>query len=124
MADEMADWLTQARAGSQEALGHALEGSRPYLLAIAGRQLGRELQAKDGASDLVQQTFLEAQRDFARFEGTSEAELLAWLRHMLLHNVGKLRRRYRTGKRDPGLEIALADGSSPGAPEPAAGQST
>jgi RNA polymerase sigma-70 factor (ECF subfamily) len=105
-------WLPAARAGSREALGQALEACRGFLLAIAQRQLDPELQAKGGASDLVQQTFLEAQRDFAHFQGDSDAELLAWLRHLLLHNLGKFRRRYRTRKRRAAREVALDAGDS------------
>lgn len=101
-------WLVEARAGSREALGHVLDLCRRYLLLIAERQLGPELRAKGGASDLVQETFLEAQRDFARFYGDSEAELLAWLRTLLSHNIANFARRYReTGMRAVGREIPL-----------------
>jgi RNA polymerase sigma-70 factor (ECF subfamily) len=56
----------------------------------------------------VQETFLEAQRDFARFQGTTEAELLAWLRRLLLNNAGTFARRYRdTDKRAVNREVAL-----------------
>ena len=60
--------LAEARAGSQEALGKLLESFRAYLLLIAQCELDAELRAKGGASDLVQQTFLEGQRDFAQAE--------------------------------------------------------
>ena len=92
----------------------------PLPSARGGAQLDPEIQAKEGASDLVQQTFLEAQRDFAHFEGTSERELLAWLRHLLLHNAGKLQRRYRTRKRQAGREVALAADSASARHDPAA----
>src|SRR5215472_3181235 len=102
-APDGAGWLARARAGDREALGRALEVCRRYLLLIAERQLDDDLRAKGGASDLVQETFLEAQRDFARFEGTSPEELRAWLRQVLLHNVGAFTRRYRgTTKRAVG----------------------
>ncbi|HEV3120912.1 MAG TPA: sigma-70 family RNA polymerase sigma factor [Isosphaeraceae bacterium] len=106
--------LAAARAGSTEALGRVLETCRRYLLLVAERQLDPNLKAKGGASDLVQETFLEAQRDFGRFGGTSEAELLAWLRRLLLNNVGTFTRSYReTNKREVGREVPLqADGSS------------
>src|SRR5262249_3376165 len=95
-----AQWLGSARTGAREALGRALEGCRDYLLMVANKELDPQLQAKGGASDLVQQTFLEAQRDFGRFQGNSEDELLAWLRRLLLHNLADFTRRYRdTGKR-------------------------
>jgi RNA polymerase sigma-70 factor (ECF subfamily) len=115
LPDQTGQWLTAARAGSQEALGQALEACRGYLLLIAQRELGRELQAKGGASDLVQQTLLEACRDFARFPGASEAELLPWLRRLLLNNLADFTRHYRdTDKRRLDREVALDAGRSSG----------
>jgi RNA polymerase sigma-70 factor (ECF subfamily) len=110
---DVAQWLPAARAGSTAALGQALEACRGYLLTIANRQLDAALQAKGGPSDLVQETFLEAQRDFARFHGESGAELLAWLRQLLLHNLANFKRRYGTGKRRVGREVMLG-GDTPG----------
>jgi RNA polymerase sigma-70 factor (ECF subfamily) len=118
--------LPAARAGSAEALGQALEACRGYLLLIARRELGTDLQAKASASDLVQQTFLEAQCDFGRFRGETEAELLAWLRRLLLNNLGAFARDFRgTAKRAVHREVALpAEGVSGGpaddAPSPSA----
>jgi RNA polymerase sigma-70 factor (ECF subfamily) len=95
-----ADLLDDARAGSPAALGRALEACRAYLLLVAERELDPGLRAKGGASDLVQQTFLEAQQDFGRFHGASVEELRAWLRQLLLHNLANFARSYRrTGKR-------------------------
>jgi RNA polymerase sigma-70 factor, ECF subfamily len=108
-----ADHLPAARAGSREALGEALEACRAYLLRIANQGLDADLQAKGGASDLVQETFLEAHRDFARFQGSTEAELLAWLRCLLLNNVANFARSYRaTSKRAVGREVRLESGDS------------
>src|SRR5437588_9890039 len=120
-------YLPAARAGSSEALGQALEMCRNYLLLVAGQELDPELCAKGGASDLVQETFLEAQRDFAQFRGSSEAELLGWLRQSLLHNIANFKRRYRgTGKRAVGREVALQtdDSANAGGLEPAAASLT
>jgi RNA polymerase sigma-70 factor (ECF subfamily) len=117
LADDAIRRLAEARAGSGEALGEALEQCRQYLLLIAGKELDPELHAKGGASDLVQQTFLEAQCDFAQFHGTSEAELRAWLRQLLLHNVSNFTRRYRgTRKRAVHREVGIPadDSVSPG----------
>ena len=115
--DDAAHHLSAARAGSREALGQVLEACRAYLLRIANEGLADDLQAKGGASDLVQETFLEAQRDFARFQGKTEAELLAWLRCLLLNNVANFARGYReTGKRQVSREVPLEppDSSSVG----------
>jgi RNA polymerase sigma-70 factor (ECF subfamily) len=110
---DAAQQLPAARAGSREALGQVLEACRAYLLRIANEGIGADLQAKEGASDLVQETFLEAHRDFAHFQGNTEAELLAWLRCLLLNNVANFARAYRaTGKRQVGLEVPLETGDS------------
>src|SRR5262245_7270734 len=89
------EWLAAARAGSCEALGQALESCRGYLLCIAAERLPDGLGAKAGASDLVQQTFLEAQRDLPGFHGESDEEWRAWLRRLLLNNLANLVRDYQ-----------------------------
>src|SRR6516165_3274940 len=78
-ASDAERWLPAAQAGSKEALAQMLEACRGYLLLIATQELDPALRAKGGASDLVQETILEAFRDFGRFQG-GEEELLAWLR--------------------------------------------
>lgn len=117
-ARDAANLLAAARAGSREALGRALDTWRRYLLGVAERELEPDLRAKGGASDLVQETFLEAQRDFERFQGSSPEELRAWLRQVLLNNVGAFSRRFRnTSKRTISREVGLhGEGSttSPG----------
>jgi RNA polymerase sigma-70 factor, ECF subfamily len=112
-AGDAARWLAAAQAGSREALGQVLETFRGYLLLVANRELDPELRAKGGASDLVQDTFLEAQRDFGRFHGNSAEELRAWLRRLLLNNVANFTRQYRQrAKREVGREVPLEAGSS------------
>jgi RNA polymerase sigma-70 factor, ECF subfamily len=110
---ELAQSFAAARAGEREVLGQLLELCRGYLLLVAQRELDASLRGKGGASDLVQETFLEAQRDFAQFQGTSEAELLAWLRRILLNNLTNFTQRFRaTGKRAIGLEVGLGGAGS------------
>jgi RNA polymerase sigma-70 factor (ECF subfamily) len=112
-AGDMPNWLPAARAGSPEALGQALEACRNYLLLIADQELDQDVRAKGGASDLVQETFLEAQRDFAAFHGDSPAELRAWLRRLLLNNLANFTRGFRaTAKRQIAREVPLDAGSS------------
>jgi RNA polymerase sigma-70 factor (ECF subfamily) len=114
-------WLAAAAAGSVEALGQLFEACRPYLLLVANAEVGTDLQAKVAPSDLVQQTFLEGQRDFAGFRGRTEADLLAWLRQILLHNVANVRRHYRaTDMRQVGREVpvTVAGPLSDGQPSP------
>jgi RNA polymerase sigma-70 factor (ECF subfamily) len=105
--------LAAARGGDADALGRALEVYRDYLLAIADRELNPDLRAKGGASDLVQETCLHAQRDLAGFRGSTEEELRAWLRSLLEHRLAHFVRRYRaTQKRGLRREVALDAGDS------------
>jgi RNA polymerase sigma-70 factor (subfamily 1) len=82
---------------------------RSYLTLLARVQLGRDLRGKVDPSDLVQEAFLEAHRDFGGFRGRTEAELLAWLRRVLATGLADQVRRYRgTRQRDLRLERQLA----------------
>jgi RNA polymerase sigma-70 factor (ECF subfamily) len=112
-ADPFAGWLAAARAGSSEALGRALEACRGYLLLVAEQDLDPALRAKGGPSDLVQQTFLEAQAAFAHFRGGTEDELLTWLRQLLRNNLIDFTRHFRgTAMRDVGREVGLGAGDT------------
>jgi RNA polymerase sigma-70 factor, ECF subfamily len=101
--------LRLARAGDGTARGQLLELYRNYLALLARYQIGRRLRGKADASDLIQETFLEAYRDFAQFRGNTEAELVAWLRRILASNLANLVGRYcGTQRRDVRLERDLA----------------
>jgi RNA polymerase sigma-70 factor (ECF subfamily) len=100
--------LTQARAGDQRELGRLFESCRSYLGIIARTQMESWMQAKVDASDIVQETLLEAHRDFDRFQGNTAAEWLAWLRGILANNAADVVRKYRgTEKRQTRREIPL-----------------
>src|SRR5262245_11088886 len=103
--------LRQAKAGDGVALGNLLEQYRSYLGLLARLQITRRLQGKVDAADLVQETFLEAHQSFARFRGTTEKELVRWLRQILAANLVDLARRFLGSKRrDVCLERELGDG--------------
>ncbi len=72
--------LAMARAGHRPALGPLLELFRNDQSLMARLQVGRRLQGKIDPADLVQETFLEAHREFHQVRGRSEAELVRWLR--------------------------------------------
>lgn len=121
--------LAGAREGDEAQRERLFEACRSYLALIARTQVDGWLQAKADASDLVQQTLLEAHRGFDRFEGRTEAEWLAWLRKILRHNAADLVRHYRgTDKRQARREIPLRqpgdDSQAVGAPEPAGREPT
>jgi RNA polymerase sigma-70 factor (ECF subfamily) len=101
--------IALARSGQSVALGQLLECYRNYLTILARLQVGRKLQGKVDALDLVQEAFLEAHRDFGHFRGSSERELVAWLRRILTTNLANAIRHYHgTKRRDIQLERELS----------------
>jgi RNA polymerase sigma-70 factor (ECF subfamily) len=113
--DPIGSLILAAKRGETAALGMALESFRGYLLAVARGEMEPDLLAKGGASDLVQDAFLEAHRDFERFEGGDADDLCVWLRGILMHRLANFRRHYRqTEKRRIGREVALPP---PGGPQ-------
>jgi RNA polymerase sigma-70 factor (ECF subfamily) len=100
--------LHRARAGDVPSLGRLLELHRAYLIVLARVQIGRRLQGKVDASDVVQEAFLGACRDFVQFRGQTEKEFLAWLRQILASLLANLVRHYQgTQSRDIRLERQL-----------------
>jgi RNA polymerase sigma-70 factor (ECF subfamily) len=107
-ANDSDEMLVQARVNPQDGLGPLLEKHRSYLSLLARVQIGRRLQGKADSADLVQETFLEAHRHFALFQGRSAAEFAQWLRQILAARLAKLVRRYLgTKRRDVRLEQEL-----------------
>lgn len=92
---DIRDLLDAARRGAPDAIGRILEAARGHLLQLADRELPAELRAKVGPSDLVQETAVDAHRDFRQFTGTTPEECFAWLREILRHNVIDAVRHYR-----------------------------
>jgi RNA polymerase sigma-70 factor (ECF subfamily) len=104
--------MEAARVESGEAIVRLLEAYRPYLLALANEELQPALRAKEGASDLVQETIVKAQRDFEQFRGDGPAELVGWLKQILLNQIVDCTRRWKADKRSIERELSLDQGSS------------
>jgi RNA polymerase sigma-70 factor (ECF subfamily) len=110
---EIRERIAAARRGEPDAIGQIFEAARGHLLHCADRELPADLRAKIGPSDVVQETAVDMQRDFAHFAGTTAEELFAWLREILRHNLVDAVRHYRESlKRDVTREVSLA--SPPG----------
>ncbi len=108
-ADERQAVLEQARGGDAQAVGTLLEGYRPYVRVLVRAFKDERLQGKVGESDLIQDALLEAHRCFASFQGSTPAELAAWLRQIVIRSVGHTIRGFLgTEKRDVAREQAMA----------------
>jgi RNA polymerase sigma-70 factor, ECF subfamily len=102
--------LEQARQGDREALGRLLEAKRAALHRLAERQLDGRLAVRVDASDIIQQTFLEAHRSFQQFAGQDARQLTAWLEGILDHKIaGVIRDHALLQKRAVQRERSLDD---------------
>lgn len=109
---EQQQWFDEARSGSTAALGWLFETYQPDLLRIAEADEERLLRTKADGTDLVQQAFLEAHRDWPQFRGETPAELLTWLRQILHHKLANLSRWFHNPKRDVTREIPFSERTS------------
>jgi RNA polymerase sigma-70 factor, ECF subfamily len=99
--------LDEALGGDAEALGQLLEHYRAYLTVLAQRYLDQRVRGRLDAADIVQVTFLEAQRDLHQFRGRQIEELLGWLRNILRNNVASAHQKHLyTQKRSAGREVS------------------
>lgn len=100
--------LDRARQGSRSSLGSLLQQYRNYLTVLAATQIEKRLQPRVSPSDVVQETMLRAHKNFAQFRGTTEPELLAWLRQILVNNLAKfVEQHMMAARRDVRREVSI-----------------
>jgi len=82
---------------------------RSRLRLLVEIELSPRLRVKEDASDIVQQSLLEAHRDLPAYRGQTDAELYGWLKTILARNLLNVARHYRTQKCDLQREQPAAD---------------
>jgi RNA polymerase sigma-70 factor, ECF subfamily len=99
-----------AREGSNSSLGRLLTLYGNYLKLLVSAQMDGRLRARVSPSDVVQETFFEAHRDFAQFRGQSTAEFVAWLRKIVVNNILRVVEQHlHAEKRDVRREVSLQE---------------
>lgn len=91
---------------SDKSADQLLDRFRSYLLVLARMQLDDRPRQRIDASDIVQQTLLEAHQKRGQFQG-KESDLPAWLRVALANNIRDALRNLRRQKRDVARERSL-----------------
>ena len=111
--------LAAAINGDNSALGSLLTRFRPLLKIQAERKLDERLASRVDASDIVQITCLEVQRDLGKFRGVSVGEFVKWTKTILDNNVGQCVQQHIVAqKRSTNKERRLDDKKSPSAKSP------
>jgi RNA polymerase sigma-70 factor, ECF subfamily len=111
--------LERARAGDDTARERLFAMCRNYVAIAARAEMASWLKSKVDASDLVQQTMLEAHRGLANFRGTTEGEWLARLKQIMAHNATDYVRRYHgVEKRCTSREVSLTTSEDSERPQP------
>ncbi|MEZ6072643.1 MAG: sigma-70 family RNA polymerase sigma factor [Pirellulales bacterium] len=106
--DNFQSRLALARGGCDRTASEIVESFRKYLLLVANHRLPAEVRQKEGASDLVQNTIVEACNGIAKFVGSTPEEFQVWIRQILVHNVADAQRRYQISeKRQVSRELSL-----------------
>ena len=80
---------------------------RDYLRILARLQMHGRLRGKLDASDIVQQTILQAHDRRDQFRGGTEAEWLGWLRAILANVLGSITREFDAAARNVRRELSL-----------------
>lgn len=102
--------FTSAQQGSSSCLGQLLMLYTNYLKLLVATQLDSRLRARVSPSDIVQDTFFEAHRDFDQFRGQSTAEFVAWLRRIVLNNILRVVEQHVLAeKRDVRREVSIEE---------------
>lgn len=94
------------RSGNQS-IADLLSKYRPYLRLLAERRLDQAVGARLSASDVVQQTHLEAFRDCGLFRGDTEEQFVAWLKRILANNISQATQTHMARKRSVKRDRAL-----------------
>ena len=112
--ENVGQMLELARQGDSAAWVRLVRKYREYLKLLAQREINKRLKdirSKEDPSDVVQEALFKAYKHFGKFRGSSEEELIAWLRCILARCIATLVRRYfGTQKRDRRLEQELEVG--------------
>jgi RNA polymerase sigma-70 factor, ECF subfamily len=107
---EIENLFTSARQGSRSCLGRLLALYSNYLKLLVAAQLDQRLRGRVSPSDIVQEAFFEAHRDFNQFRGQSTAEFAAWLRRIVVNNILRVVEQHVLAeKRDVRREVSLEE---------------
>ena len=118
MTDDLDALVERARAGEREAYDLLFARAADRLLLFVRLRLGAGLAAKLEPTDVLQEVYLAAHADFARFEPRGSGSFLAWLCGIAQRRLGRLAEHHGLRHADAGpisrvLDLAHDDRTGP-----------
>ena len=112
MADNSCDTealLRRAREGGSDALGELILRYSGRLRAMVDLRLDRRLSGRVDASDVLQETFLDAARSFVQYRERPDRSFYVWLRCIAERRLVDIHRHHLgVQARDPRREVSLS----------------
>ena len=110
--------IERIKDGDREALSALFEKYRPRLAVLVHYRISPELRSFFEVDDIVQETFLEAFRDFDQFTYQSPGSFMSWLARISDHVMADLARSQGRQKRHAAEMLRFRSESNPSGPEP------
>jgi len=111
---ETSELLEQARQGDPKAVGDLLDHFRNRLRRMVALRMDRRLQGRIDASDVIQETYLEASSRLAEYLREPTMPFYIWLRFLTGQRLAMLHRHHLgIQARDAGREVSLYKGALP-----------
>ncbi len=108
MAGDTVELLQALKEGDRDALAPLFDRYRDQLQRIVESRLGGGLKKRVDASDVIQQSYVEAQNRIQHFVQDGSEPFFGWLRQIALQTLIDLHRRHvGTKKRDVRQEVSL-----------------
>jgi RNA polymerase sigma-70 factor, ECF subfamily len=99
--------LAQAGEGEEQAVNELIERHREALRRMVAGRMDRRMAARVDASDIVQETLVEAHRRLQEYIADGTMPFHLWLRHIARDRLIDAHRRHRAQRRDVGREQAM-----------------
>ncbi len=110
--------IERIKNGDREAFSALFEKHRPRLAVLIHYRLSPELRRFFEVDDILQETFLEAFRDFDQFTYQSPGSFMSWLVRISDHVMADLARSQGRQKRHAAQILRFRSESNPAGPEP------
>jgi RNA polymerase sigma-70 factor (ECF subfamily) len=113
-ASEINRLLQRAAAGDQQSMGMLFDCHRDRLRRMVSLRLDQRLQGRIDASDVIQETFLDASAGLVGYMQNPAMPFYLWLRFLTGIRLAKLHRHHLgTQMRDAAREISIYRGALP-----------